>query len=92
VVVFNRNRTTAIAIRRNRDDVVLVPLVSGILHVLHINAVEFQQEWVELSNYSIDLALTKFIDHAQRVGATKEALTALLAIKADAQTARFTGD
>jgi hypothetical protein len=77
MVVFNRSRTTAIAVRRDAKGVVLIPMSAGLLHLLHLTDAEFQKDWKEIPSGSLTHALEKFLAHAERVGATKEAREAL---------------
>lgn len=72
MVVINRNRHIALAVRRDKRGVVLVPMSSGHLSAEHLTDKEFAAEWQEYA-YPLAKALGRFLTHMARHGATKEA-------------------
>jgi len=71
VVVINSHRTTAIVIRRHGDTVTLVPMKSGRLSARTVKFEEFRQEWRE-TGYALSQALTTFLAHIMKWGASLE--------------------
>jgi hypothetical protein len=76
LIVTNRNRTTAIVIRHERNVVTLVPMKSGKLSACNIAHETFVQDWRETA-YSLANALERFLRHARREGASQEVLKGL---------------
>ena len=72
VVVINSNRTTAIVISRHGDRVTLVPMKSGRLSARTVNFEEFRKEWKE-TGYALSQAMTTFLAHIMRWGASLQA-------------------
>jgi hypothetical protein len=71
MVVINANRTTAIVIRSNGGKVTLVPMKGGRLSARTLSFMEFRQEWRE-AGYSLSQALTTFLAHVMKWGASIE--------------------
>ena len=71
MVVANRNRTTAIVIRNDGRKVILVPMKSGKLSAKSLSFDEFRRDWRELG-YALSLALTTFLSHTMKWGASVE--------------------
>lgn len=71
MVVINRGRTTAIVIRNNGTRVTLVPMKSGKLAARTMSFPEFRSEWTE-TGYTLAQALTTFLAHAMKWGASLE--------------------
>jgi hypothetical protein len=71
VVVINSNRTTAIVIRHRGDRITLVPMKSGRLSARTVAFDEFRREWQE-TGYALSQALTTFLAHMMRWGASLE--------------------
>lgn len=82
MVVINRTRHIAIAVRRDRHGVVIVPMSSGSLSAVHLTDKEFASAWTEY-NYSLEKALDRFLAHVSAKGATKEAQESLQKLKND---------
>ena len=82
MVLINRERHIAIAIRRERAGVAIVEHSPGRLSLQHLSDKEFQEEWQEY-DYPLDKALDRFIAHANEVGATKQALKAIDRLRND---------
>lgn len=72
MVVVNSCRTTAIVIRNDGSKVTLVPMKSGKLSAKTLSFSEFRAEWQE-TGYALALALTTFLAHVMRCGASLEA-------------------
>ena len=72
MVVTNCNRTTAIVIRNDGRRVILVPMKSGKLSAKSLSFEEFKREWNELG-YALSQALTTFLAHVMKWGASVEA-------------------
>lgn len=72
MVVTNMQRCTAIVIRNDDHKVTLVPMKSGKLSSRTISFEEFRQEWRE-TGYALSLALTTFLTHVMKWGASLEA-------------------
>jgi hypothetical protein len=71
MVVTNDQRSTAIVIRNDGHRVTLVPMKSGKLNSRTISFGEFRQEWHE-TGYALSLALTTFLTHVMKWGASQE--------------------
>lgn len=71
MVVINQGRTTAIVIRNDGAKVTLVPLKSGKLSARTLSFREFREEWSE-TGYALSQALTTFLAHVMRWGASLE--------------------
>jgi hypothetical protein len=71
MVVVNHCRTTAIVIRNDGNKVTLVPMKSGKLSAKSLPFAEFRKEWQE-TGYSLAQALTTFLAHVMRCGASLE--------------------
>ncbi|OHC66564.1 MAG: hypothetical protein A2045_00185 [Rhodocyclales bacterium GWA2_65_20] len=71
MVVINRGRTTAIVIRNDGARVTLVPMKSGKLSAMTLSFVEFRAEWTE-TGYALAQALTTFLAHVMKWGASLE--------------------
>lgn len=76
MVVTDSSRGTAIVIRNDGRKVTLVPMRSGKLSARTIPFVEFRAEWRE-TGYALPLALTTFLAHVMKWGASLEALRGL---------------
>lgn len=72
MVVTNNQRGTAIVIRNDGHKVILVPMKSGKLSARTVSFAEFRQEWRE-TGYALSLALTTFLSHIMKWGASLEA-------------------
>lgn len=72
MVVTNSTRTTAIVIRNDGDHVILVPMKSGKLAARTLSFEQFRREWQE-TGYALSLALTTFLSHVMKWGASGEA-------------------
>lgn len=81
MVVINGKRTTAIVIRNDGHKVVLVPMKSGKLSARSVSFDEFRQEWRELG-YALSQALTTFLAHVMKWGASIEAKKGLAKLAA----------
>ena len=71
MVVINANRITAIVIRNTGDRVTLVPMKGGRLSARTLTFGEFRNEWRE-AGYSLSQALTTFLAHVMKWGASLE--------------------
>ncbi len=71
MVVVNRTRTTAIVIRNDGAKVTIVPMKSGRLSARSLPFSEFRSEWQE-TGYSLAQALTTFLAHVMKCGASME--------------------
>lgn len=71
MVVTNVKRTTAIVIRNDGHKVTLVPMKSGRLSARTLSFDEFRREWRE-TGYGLSLALTTFLTHVMKWGASLE--------------------
>lgn len=76
MLVWNAHRTTAIVIRHDGHNVRLVPMRSGRLLVQRTTRGQFDAEW-QACEQPLEHALSVFIAHAQRQGASKEVLSGL---------------
>jgi hypothetical protein len=76
MLVSNRQRVTAIVLRRDRRGLWLVPMAAGVLHALHIEDAKFRADWHEI-DYPMEKALDNFLRHARSVGATRSARAGL---------------
>lgn len=81
MVVTNCNRTTAIVIRNDGRRVILVPMKSGKLSAKTLSFDEFKREWNELG-YALSQALTTFLAHVMKWGASVEAKKGLTKLAA----------
>jgi hypothetical protein len=72
MVVTNGTRTTAIVIRNDGHKVTLVPMKSGKLSARTLPFAEFRRDWRE-TGYALSQALTTFLAHVMRCGASLEA-------------------
>ncbi len=72
MLVGNRQRVTAIVLRRDRRGLWLVPMSAGTLHAVHVDDTVFRADWHVL-DYPLDQALARFIAHARVAGATRAA-------------------
>lgn len=71
MVVTNHQRSTAIVIRNDGRKVTLVPMKSGKLGARTIGFEEFRRDWQE-TGYALSLALTTFLTHVMKWGASEE--------------------
>lgn len=71
MVVTNQRRITAIVIRNNGTKVSLVPMKSGKLSAKTISFEEFRRDWSE-TGYGLAQALTTFLSHVMKWGASGE--------------------
>ena len=76
MVVINGQRTTAIVIRHRGDSITLVPMKSGKLSAKTVAFDEFRQEWKE-TGYALSQALTTFLAHIMKWGASLEVVKGL---------------
>lgn len=76
MVVISRGRTTAIVIRNTGTKVTLVPMKGGKLAAKTLPFEEFRREWTE-TGYALAQALTTFLAHAIKWGASLEAAKGL---------------
>jgi hypothetical protein len=83
MVIVNRHRETAIVIRQGSHFVWIVRMRAGPLSVERVCEDAFAAEWRQL-DYPEARALDRFILHAKRHGASKEALTGLRKLRASA--------
>lgn len=72
MVVINLQRSTAIVIRNDGHKVTLVPMKSGKLSAYTVSFSDFRQDWRE-TGYALSLALTTFLSHVMKWGASLEA-------------------
>jgi hypothetical protein len=71
MVVTNSSRTTAIVIRNDGHKVVLVPMKGGKLSAKAVAFDEFRRDWTE-TGYALSQALTTFLAHVMKWGASME--------------------
>ncbi len=71
MVVTNDQRITAIVIRNTGDKVTLVPMKGGRLSAKTISFSEFRSQWAECG-YSLSQAMTTFLAHIMKWGASGE--------------------
>lgn len=71
MVVINGERVTAIVIRNNGSNVTLVPMKGGRLSAKTISFADFRAEWSE-AGYSLSQAMTTFLSHIMKWGASSE--------------------
>lgn len=71
MVVTNKARQTAIVIRNVHGKITLVPMKGGRLSAKTIGFDEFRDEWSE-AGYSLSQALTTFLAHIMKWGASGE--------------------
>lgn len=76
MVVTNSQRSTAIVIRNDGHKVTLVPMKSGKLSARTVSFEEFRRDWRE-TGYALSLALTTFLAHIMKWGASTEATKGL---------------
>lgn len=76
MVVTNTQRSTAIVIRNDGHKVTLVPMKSGKLSARTVSFAEFRAEWRE-TGYALSVALTTFLSHIVKWGASLEAARGL---------------
>ncbi len=76
MVVTNNQRHTAIVIRNDGRKVTLVPMKSGKLSACSMSFADFRAEWRE-TGYSLAAALTTFLSHVMKRGASLEATRGL---------------
>lgn len=72
MVVTNNQRSTAIVIRNDGHKVIMVPMKSGKLSARTVSFDEFRNEWRE-TGYGLSVALTTFLSHIVKWGASLEA-------------------
>lgn len=72
MIVSNAQRTTAIVIRHDGQQVRLVPMKPGRLTVCRTTREKFDAEW-QVSDHPLPEALASFLEHARQQGATLEA-------------------
>ena len=71
MVVINLHRSTAIVIRNDGHKVTLVPMKSGKLSAQTLSFEDFKRNWRE-TGYALSLAVTTFISHIMKWGASLE--------------------
>jgi hypothetical protein len=71
VVVINGERITAIVIRNTGGMITLVPMKGGRLSAKTIPFNDFRAEWNE-AGYSLSQAMTTFLSHIMKWGASSE--------------------
>ncbi len=71
MVVINNQRSTAIVIRNDGHKVTMVPMKSGKLSACTVSFNEFRADWQE-TGYALSLALTTFLSHIMKWGASLE--------------------
>ena len=71
MVVTNSQRQTAIVIRNSSGKITLVPMKGGRLTARTMGFAEFRSEWRE-AGYSLSQALTTFLAHIMKWGASGE--------------------
>lgn len=76
MLVLNAERTSAIVIRHDGQNVRLVPMKAGRLTVSRCTRARFDSEW-RAADVPLAPALDDFLAHANRQGATVEALKGL---------------
>lgn len=86
MVVINRNRKTALAVRRTGSAVLMIVMRSGKLTTSYVKHHEFQAEWREIDD-SLEHAITTFAEHAEKNGATAAVKNALRKIAKEQETA-----
>jgi len=86
MVVINRNRKTALAVRRTSRAVLMIVMRSGKLTTSYVKHQEFQTEWREIDD-SLDHAIATFAEHAEKNGATLAAKSALKKIAKEQEMA-----
>lgn len=75
-VVKDAKGNTAIEIKRGGGMVEFIPLVNKGFEVLSDVALDFDDRW-KTQDFPIDRAAKLYVEYAQIIGATKEAMTAL---------------
>ncbi|BBP00993.1 hypothetical protein SFSGTM_17010 [Sulfuriferula nivalis] len=86
MVVINRNRKTALAVRRTGCAVLMIVMRSGKLTTSYVKHQEFETEWREMKK-SMEQALITFSRHAKKNGATQSALNALKKLTKEQESA-----
>lgn len=81
MVVTNIRHETAIVIRRDGQTAVFVRLNTGKLACDRLTETQFREQWQE-TPYPLDETLQRFLQHAERHGATPEARKGLLKLLA----------
>lgn len=76
MVVMDHGRNTAIVIRNDGTKVTLVPMQGGKLKARTVPFGEFRTEWRE-TGYALSQALTTFLAHIMKWGASVEATRGL---------------
>jgi hypothetical protein len=76
MVVTNNSRTTAIVIRNDGRKVTLVPMKSGRLSARTLAFEDFRRDWQE-TGYALGQALSSFLAHVMKWGASAEATKGL---------------
>jgi hypothetical protein len=76
MVVTNAQRSTALVIRNDGHKVTLVPMKSGKLSAKTLSFAEFRAEWKE-TGYALSIALTTFLSHIMKWGASIEVVRGL---------------
>lgn len=72
MVVTNSQRSTAIVIRNDGHKVTLVTMKSGKLSAQTVSFASFRENWRE-TGYALSQALTTFLSHIMKWGASLEA-------------------
>lgn len=81
MVVINGERVTAIVIRNTGANVTLVPMKGGRLSAKTISFGDFRNQWVE-AGYSLSQAMTTFLAHIMKWGASNEVSSGLARLAA----------
>lgn len=82
MVLIDRNRHIAIALRRGRAGVVIVEHTPRRLACRALSEREFREDWQEC-DYPLAEAVERFLGFAASVGATRQALAALERLRGD---------
>lgn len=77
MMVINKNRKTALAVRRTECAVAIIVMRSGKLSISYVKHHVFQKEWQELDGV-LEHGISIFKDHAKKNGATLAAKRALI--------------
>jgi hypothetical protein len=80
MVVTNCHRTTAIVIRNDGRNVVLVPMSAGKLAAETLSFSDFRLQWEE-ADYALERALATFLHLAAEHGATSEVKRGLVRLQ-----------
>ncbi|WP_124949074.1 hypothetical protein [Sulfuriferula thiophila] len=86
MVVINRNRKTALAVRRTGCAVLMIVMRSGKLTTSYVKHREFETDWREMGD-SLDHAIATFTEHAEKNGATQAVKIALKKIAKEQEVA-----